>query len=293
MEQPVWAKTPPPGAYPGPERRERKPVLGLRFRDFDTAQAAQYILTTKRGADEGAGLFVTPNIQHIALGRRDLEFGQAMASAQILVADGFPVYRFARLRGLFLPGRVTGREVVEHMFADPAALVGHRGYFVVDSEETARGLENWAAEKFPGFALCTHVPPFGFEHNVEHCLALVDDINRFGTSLLFMGVGAPKSEVFVYRYSAILPSCWALCVGQSMRLLIGKTRPPPALIVRLNLEWLWRLVLEPGRMLRRYVPSAIGFVHAALSDLAWTWQQSRALRSNPTTPAGPEHGAKG
>ncbi len=269
MEQTVVAKVPQKQAYQGPERRQRKPVLGIRFRDFDTEQAAQYMLTTRRTAEEGVGLFVTPNIQHIALARKDAEFDMAMKSAQILVADGFPVYRFARLRGLFLPGRVTGREVVEHMFADPALLAGHRGFFVVDSEETARGIEAWGAEKFPGFAIRTHVPPFGFERDVDLCLALVDEINSFGTSLLFLCLGAPKSEVFVYRHNEILGSFWALCVGQSFRLLIGTTTPPPQLAVRLNLEWLWRMCLEPRRMLRRYVPSAIGFLQSAMGDLLW------------------------
>lgn len=269
MEHSVWAKAPPLDLYQGPERRVRKPVLGIRFRDFDTEQAARYMLTNRRTAQEGVGLFVTPNIQHIALARRDPEFAVAMKSAQILVADGFPVYRFARLRGLFLPGRVTGREVVEHMFADPEALNGHRGYFVVDSEDTARGIAAWAQANFPGFELRTHVPPFGFERDVDQCLALVDEINAFGTSLLFMCVGAPKSEVFVHRHSGILGPCWALCVGQSFRLLIGATTPPPELAVRLNLEWAWRLGLEPRRMLRRYVPSAIGFLLSALGDVLW------------------------
>jgi N-acetylglucosaminyldiphosphoundecaprenol N-acetyl-beta-D-mannosaminyltransferase len=82
-----------------------------------------------------------------------------------------------------------------------------------------------------------------------------------------MCVGAPKSEVFVHRYSGVLCPCWALCVGQSFRLLIGTTTPPPAIFVKLNLEWLWRLTLEPGRMLRRYVPSAIGFLRAVWDDL--------------------------
>lgn len=267
MEQSVWAKPAPQAAYQGPDRRLRKPVLGMRLRDFDTRQAAEHMLSVRRGAEEGVGLFVTPNIQHIALARNNPEFAVAMKSAPILVADGFPVYRFASARGLYLPGRVTGREVIQHMFSQPEKLVGHHGYFVVDSEETASKITAWAAEHFPGFAMRMHVPPFGFQDEVEKCLDLVKDINDFGTSLLFMCVGAPKSEVFVHRYSGILCPCWALCVGQSFRLLIGTTTSPPAIFVRLNLEWLWRLTLEPGRMLRRYVPSAIGFIRSALEDL--------------------------
>lgn len=280
MEHSVWAKSPSQAAYQGPERRVRQPVLGMRLRDFDTKQAAGYMLTVRRTVEEGVGLFVTPNIQHIALARENAEFETAMNSAQILVADGFPVYRFAKARGLFLPGRVTGREVIEHMFSRPGRLDGHRGYFIVDSEDTASRIEAWVAERFPGFAAKTHVPEFGFENDVESCLKLVADINDFGTSLLFMCVGAPKSEVFVYRHSAILCPCWALCVGQSFRLLIGTTTPPPDFFVRFNLEWLWRLALEPGRMARRYGPAAVGFLRSALEDLLHH-KRSRAAASTP------------
>lgn len=239
----------------------------MRIRDFDVAQSARYMLETPRTQDEGVGLFVTPNIQHIALARQDREFKQAIQAAQIIVADGFPVYRFARMRGLSLPGRIAGREVIERMFADPAALVGHRGYFVVDSDETAGLIDDWIGNAFPGFVGRTHVPPFGFDDDPVQCTALADDVARFGTTLLFLCVGAPRSELFVHRYRVLLPPCWSLCVGQSFRLMLGTTKSPPTLMVRLNLEWLWRIMLEPKRMLRRYVPSALGFIRAMAADM--------------------------
>ena len=251
----------------GLERRRRKPVFGMRIGDLDVAQSAQRMLSVRRSVAEGVGLFATPNIQHVALANADPEFAAALRGAQIVVADGFPVYRFARLRGLDLPGRVTGREVVEAMFADPAALVGHRGFFVVDSADSAAAIAAWAAETLPGFACETHVPPFGFDCDLAYGIGLADAIRSFDASLLFLCIGAPKSELFVHRHRALLPPCWALCVGQSFRLILGQTTPPPALMVRLNLEWLWRIALEPKRMLRRYGPSAFGFLRAAVADL--------------------------
>lgn len=252
--------------HDGTDRRRRRRVFGLRIGDVDVARCARRMLTERRSAGEGVGLFATPNIQHVALARSDTEFAAALQGAQILVADGFPVYRFARLRGLDLPGRVTGREVVEAMVADPAALARHRGFFVVDSDASAAAIAQWAAT-LPGFACETHVPPFGFDRDVAYGVALADAIRDFGTTLLFLCIGAPKSEVFVHRHRALLPPCWALCVGQSFQLILGRTTPPPPMMVRLNLEWLWRIILEPKRMLRRYGPSGIGFLRAALDDL--------------------------
>lgn len=253
--------------YTGVERRTREPLFDMRLRDFDVDQCADYMLTTKRSVEDGVGLFVTPNIQHVSDMRSNPEFAAAMQGAQIIVCDGFPVYRYAEMRGQSLPGRVTGREVVERMMADPARLEGHRLFLIVDSDTSAHAIQEWLAAHAPSVAVETVVPPFGFGSDTRYSAELAARIARFGTTLLFLCIGAPRSEIFVHRHRAILPPCWALCVGQSFKILLGQTAPPPALLVRLNLEWFWRIILEPKRMLRRYGPSSVGFVAAVLKDL--------------------------
>jgi N-acetylglucosaminyldiphosphoundecaprenol N-acetyl-beta-D-mannosaminyltransferase len=256
-----------PVAYAGAERRKRRPLLNMRLRDFDVEQCAQYMLTVKRSAAQGVGLFVTPNIQHVASMRTDPEFAAAVQGAQIIVCDGFPVFRYAQMQGQALPGRITGREVVEQMMADLPLLEAHRLFLVVDSEGTATELRDWFAQRAPSLAVEMRVPPFGFDRDPAYCATLAQQIGDFGTTLLFLCVGAPRSEVFVHRHRAILPPCWALCVGQSFKLVLGMTVPPPALMVSLNLEWLWRIVLEPRRMLKRYGPSSLGFLASVLADV--------------------------
>lgn len=250
-----------------PERRDRAPLFGLRLRAFDVDQCADHMLTTKRTAREGVGLFVTPNIQHVSAMRSDPEFTAAMRGAQIIVCDGFPVYLYARMRGQALPGRITGREVVERMMADPARLAGHRLFLVVDGEDTATAIRDWLAERAPSVAVETVVPPFGFDSDPAYGADLAARVAAFGATLLFLCVGAPRSEVFVHRHRAMLPPCWALCVGQSFKIMLGMTVPPPALMVRLNLEWFWRILLEPKRMIARYAPSSVGFLAAVVTDL--------------------------
>lgn len=266
MEQLSGGPKPPP-PYTGVERRMRKPLLSMRLRDFDVAQAASYMLTTPRTAHEGVGLFVTPNIQHIADMRTNPEFAAAMQGAQIVVADGFPVFRYAQLRGQALPGRITGREVVDAMLAEPDRLAEHRMVFVVDGEETAQAIRAWIADHIPDAAYDMLIPPFGFENDPAYGVGLAERIADFGTTLLFLCVGAPRSEIFVHRHRPLLPPCWALCVGQSFKIALGLTTPPPAMMVRLNLEWLWRILLEPRRMMRRYGPSSVGFLTSVVADL--------------------------
>ncbi|WP_211311078.1 WecB/TagA/CpsF family glycosyltransferase [Gluconacetobacter liquefaciens] len=213
------------------------------------------------------GLLVTPNIQHIALMRTNDEFRQACRQAEILTCDGFPLYYYGRCRGLPLPGRVTGREITEDLMSMPGALKKHRIFAVVDSERTGKAVLEWARAHGLDAGFAFYVPPFGFENNAIESRHMAQLICSHGTTLLFMGVGAPRSELFVSRYKDYLPPCWALCIGQSLIVALGLLPKPPAIVQRLNLEWLWRIVLEPRRLIRRYVWALYEFLIAMCRDL--------------------------
>ncbi|MDR3439113.1 WecB/TagA/CpsF family glycosyltransferase [Telmatospirillum sp.] len=241
----------------------RASIFGLSICPMTASQIARHILATPRRGD--VGLVVTPNIQHVALLQGDEDFRQAYASAEIVTCDGFPVHYYARLRQCPSPGRVTGCDIVADLMADRRALAGHRPFFVVDHEDTASAVAAWAAAA--GLDAATHVPPFGFEGDEAVSRALAETIAAHGTTILFVGLGAPKSEIFVHRHRAILPPCWALCVGQAVKMALGLTSPPPTAIKRLNLEWLWRILLEPRRMGVRYARSIVVFLMAVVRDI--------------------------
>ena len=94
----------------------------------------------------------------------------------------------------------------------------------------------------------TAVPPVMFESDENLCRGLVRQINDHDTSILIMGIGAPKSEIWVDTPRNKPPPCWALCVGQATRIACGLTMRAPILVRRLNCEWLWRVCQEPRRL---------------------------------------------
>jgi N-acetylglucosaminyldiphosphoundecaprenol N-acetyl-beta-D-mannosaminyltransferase len=179
--------------------------------------------------------------------------------------DGFPVHYFAKLRGAPSPGRVTGCDIAIDIMGRSSFPAQHRFFFVVDNEAAAAAIRVWAEEC--GLASQTAVPDFGFETDAARSDALVEAIRAHRTTILFMGLGAPKSEVFVEAHRDRLPACWALCVGQAVKMALGLTPTPPSLVKALNLEWAWRVILEPRRMIGRYVISTGGFLAAVARDL--------------------------
>ncbi|MBB2159008.1 WecB/TagA/CpsF family glycosyltransferase [Gluconacetobacter sacchari] len=243
-------------------------LFGLPFSPLSAADISKLIADHIRAPDENVGLLITPNIQHIALMRTNEEFRRACEQAEILTCDGFPLYYYGRCRGLPLPGRVTGREITEDLMSMPSALRKHRIFAVVDSERTGKAVVEWARAHGLDDRFSFYVPAVGFENDPTEARHLARLIRDHATSLLFMGVGAPRSELFVSRYKDDLPPCWALCIGQSLIVALGLLPKPPVLVQRLNLEWLWRIALEPRRLAKRYVWALSEFLIALFKDLS-------------------------
>jgi len=241
-------------------------IFGLKISPLTAPQVAALVVDQPPPAPD-LGLIVTPNIQHVSVLNGNAAFRLAYDRAAVIVCDGFPVHYYAKLRGCPSPGRVTGCDIAIDIMHRPSFPERHRFFFVVDNEAAAAGIRRWATERGITDRVAAVVPEFGFDKDPARSRALVAAIRDHGTTILFMGLGAPKSEIFVDTHRAELPACWALCVGQAVKMALGLTPTPPAVIKALNLEWLWRMILEPRRLIVRYVVSAIGFAGAILRDL--------------------------
>lgn len=280
--------TPPQSPRVPLQARPQPLVFGMRLSTMGVDEAVEMLALRPPAPGGGpARMFVTPNIQHIAEMRSSEALRRAMQAADLATCDGFPVLRFARLRGCDIAARVTGREVVAQLMQRDDLLAGHRLFFLVESEETAQAVRRWAQARADGFATMIEVAPQGFGSQRAYCEALAGRMAQFRSSLVFLCLGAPRSEIFALDYRAKVPDCWMLCIGQSVRVALGVAPEPQGWVVRLHVEWLWRLWHEPRRLLRRYVHGAIGFVLAAFDE---TFGRAAGQQS-PRVPDG-EHTAR-
>ena len=208
-------------------------------------------------------LVVTPNIDHIAMIRRSPALARAYAGAARIVCDGWPVQVYARWCGIPAE-RVTGCEITSELMRMGPFPDWQRLFFVVDSDKTRQAVRDWAART--GAACGTAVPPFGFERDAGYCARLAETIRQSGTTILIMAVGAPRSEVFVDTNRALLPPCWAFCVGQAVKIELGLVRRASPWWQAVGLEWLWRVFQEPSRLTKRYLTAMVGFSRAVVED---------------------------
>jgi N-acetylglucosaminyldiphosphoundecaprenol N-acetyl-beta-D-mannosaminyltransferase len=226
---------------------------------------------------------VTPNAQHIVLLERDPHLRRIYSEAALVVPDGISLVFAARLLGKPLKGRVTGVDLFQGLCARAAErglgvflLGGRRGAV----EETAARLKS----SYPELnVLGTYCPPYGFHLHEEGLNEVARAILAARPHILFVALGAPKQEYWIYEHGKKLGVPLSIGIGGSFEMVSGMTRRAPQWLQLLGLEWLFRLAIEPRRLWKRYLIGNLQF-------LAILCRQAYAEREDPTVPQGAKAG---
>lgn len=191
---------------------------------------------------------VTPNVDHLNRLKRQPELLPLYSQAWQSWCDSHIVRRLGYLFGLRLP-HLNGTDVVERIFQD-VLQPGDRIALIAARPEIAAEM----ATHFPALDIAAITPPMGFIDDPEAVAACVRFAIESRARFLFIGVGSPQSEQLAgHIASSGEATGTALCIGAALEFITGmKTRAPKSM-QRLGLEWLHRLMSEPGRLWRRYV----------------------------------------
>lgn len=211
---------------------------------------------------------VTPNVDHIITLQHDSEFLGVYKSAGLVVADGMPLVWLSRiLPGKPLPERVTGADLLETV-CQKAAEEGVSVALLGGNPGVAAQAATCLQKRYPGLLIKgVYSPPFGFENDKEECARIVKLVNEWKPDILFVGVGAPKQEKWSARYLEELDCGPILCVGASFDFAAGIVRRAPVWMQKLGLEWFWRMLHEPRRLVKRYLGRDLMFISLAVKEI--------------------------
>jgi N-acetylglucosaminyldiphosphoundecaprenol N-acetyl-beta-D-mannosaminyltransferase len=172
--------------------------------------------------------------------------------AEFLCADGKSI-SFASdwLAGKQIE-RVAGVDLIVDLCARGAGS-GLRVYFLGGKpgagQETAERLQ----ARYKGLSVVgISSPPWGFEHDPQILSKLLAQIAEAKPQIIFVGLGAPKQEMFIDQHLRALHIPVAIGVGGSFEILSGQVQRAPIWMQQTGLEWLFRLLREPRRLWKRY-----------------------------------------
>jgi N-acetylglucosaminyldiphosphoundecaprenol N-acetyl-beta-D-mannosaminyltransferase len=229
--------------------------------DIHVVRAAEALERVRRWTQEEHGelrYVVTPNVQHAMVFQEHAEFREAYSGAALVIADGWPLVASSWLFGKHLPERVAGSDLLPHLFdtARPdqplttfllgaAPGVGDRAASVI--------AQRWPSVRVVG----THSPPLGFEHDDHENRRILEMLRNTTPDVLVVGLGAPKQELWTYRFRREIRAKVALCLGGTIDFIAGARPRAPRWMQRTGLEWLHRATSEPRRLGPRYAEHAI------------------------------------
>lgn len=243
-------------------------VDGLPFAALTVPQLTDHIVT-EAGAGRG-GWVVTPNIDILRRWRTDAAFRELVRGATVFTADGRPIVWASQLQGTPLPARLTGSDLFVQL-VPRAQAAGLRIAMIGGNEGAA---EAAAAKLMPGAgvdAVRCLCPPFGFEQNAAEMARIERLLTEWQPHIVFIGLGSPKQEKLIAHLQPLRPQAWYLGVGVSFSFVAGDVKRAPGWMQRSGLEWIHRLVQEPGRLARRYLVDGVPFA----LGLLWRARQAR------------------
>lgn len=226
------------------------------------------------GAQSRARYICIASVHGIMLAKDDPELAKILNEADIATPDGMPVVW--ALRTLGCPGqqRVYGPTLMLEL-CRAAAESGLRIFLYGGREDVLPLLVKRLTQQFVGLQVVgCYSPPFrpltaSEEESVR------EQIHQSGADIVFVGIGAPKQERWMYEHRNSFAGVTLIGVGAAFDFHAGRTRQAPRWMQRNGLEWLFRLASEPLRLWRRYLLITPRFLPL------WAMQKLRHYRFGP------------
>ncbi|MFA5495370.1 MAG: WecB/TagA/CpsF family glycosyltransferase [Porticoccaceae bacterium] len=191
---------------------------------------------------------VVVNVAKLVNMRKDSELDASVRECDIINIDGMGVVLGARLLGHQVPERVAGVDLFHALLA-MSAQKGYSVYLLGAKDDVVAETARRVRAQYPGLMLA------GYHHGYfwDDEQAMVEKIRASGAQLLFVAITSPRKENFINRWRDQLGVTFVMGVGGTFDVVAGKVKRAPLWMQKCGLEWLYRVIQEPGRMWKRYL----------------------------------------
>lgn len=183
--------------------------------------------------------------------------------------DGMPLVWLGRRAGIPVD-RVCGPDFLPAL-VERSVFEGRTHYFFGGGPGVAEALAARLEARFPGMRVAgTMSPPFRAVSTEEDDV-IVDRINAANPDYVWVGLGAPKQDLWVADHRSRLRAAALLAVGAAFDFHAGTRRRAPSWMQRTGMEWVYRLITEPRRLAGRYTRVNIRFLQLVLQARRGTY----------------------
>lgn len=244
---------------PAPARaaRRRVNVLGVGVDAVDERRAIDAIETAVRKGD--GGYVCVTGVHGVMEAQRDPAFRHILNRSLLTTPDGMPTVWVGRATGFHDIERVYGPDLMLAVCRE-LVVVGRSHFFLGGANGVAQELGRCLSARFPGLRVAgTYTPPFR-PLSTDEEEALVRLVRQSGADIIWVGLSTPKQERLMARVAERVAPGVMIGVGAAFDFHTGRVRQAPRWIQRSGLEWLFRMLQEPRRLLPRYARNNLPFI---------------------------------
>jgi exopolysaccharide biosynthesis WecB/TagA/CpsF family protein len=225
-------------------------VLGIRVSAADYEGLSDVIIGAAR--NECTGTVTALAVHGLVIASRDSTFGAKINTFDVVTPDGQPVrWALKWLHKIVLRDRVYGPFLMLRLCQE-AERTGVGVYLYGSHPDVVKRLRLNLCNEFPGIRIVGCEPSVFRPLLPTEDAELVKRINSSGAGLVFLGLGCPRQEEFAYDHRDKVHAV-QICVGAAFDFHSGNKQMAPGWMQAKGLEWLYRLLQEPGRLWRRYL----------------------------------------
>lgn len=224
-------------------------ILGVNIAAINMSTLIKYV---KDNLKELSGKYIcVSNVHTVITAYDDKTYMNVQNSSALSIPDGGPLSSYGRKHGFKDMDRTTGPDFFYEILKISEEN-NYKHYFYGSTEDTLKKLKEKLLSEFPKLKIAgMYSPPFRKLTEAEDKI-VIESINSTDPDFIWVGLGAPKQEIWMYEHKDKVKGLM-VGIGAAFDYFAGNIKRAPMWMQKHNLEWLYRLMQDPGRLLTRYL----------------------------------------
>lgn len=244
---------------------------GIDITNTTMTEALDWIDTRIEQKQKSLMFFVNPACLNIASINQSYRI--VLQYADRILADGIGLKIGSRLLNQAVKDNVNGTDLFPRL-CQRSAEKDHSLFLLGGLPGIAEKAAKAMQERYPGLIIAGTQDGF---FNAEMEPDIISSINNSGATILLVGFGAPKQELWLAQYQDQLMPYICMGVGGLFDYYSGRISRAPVWLREIGMEWVWRIIQEPVRMWKRYLVGNPLFIYRVLRQRQQGWVMNEEL----------------
>jgi N-acetylglucosaminyldiphosphoundecaprenol N-acetyl-beta-D-mannosaminyltransferase len=191
------------------------------------------------------------NVRAAYIGNHDSNYCKILNNSFLTIPDGKPLEWFAHFAGFDNVKKTSGPDLFKAI-CEVSRDKGYSHYFYGSSPDVINKMTSNLKNKYPGIKILGSVsPPFKSAHELVTD-ELINDINKENPTFLWVGLGAPKQEIFIDIIRKKIKKSILIGIGLVFEYEAGTVYRSPQWVSDMGFEWLYIWFQQPKKIIRSY-----------------------------------------